>query len=360
MTEIEHSGRTHHPSRHDLSRHEECLRLSVAPMMDWTETHCRVFHRLLAPHARLYTEMVHANAVIQGDRDRLLAMDPVEHPVALQLGGSDPALLGQAALVGAEHGFDEINLNCGCPSDRVQAGRFGACLMREPQLVADGVAAMIAVLADAANARGDRQVPVTVKCRLGVDEDAHYDVFRDFIDTVAKAGCRTFIVHARNAWLQGLSPKDNREVPPLRYEWAYALKRERPDLQVIVNGGITTQQEAIAHLDHADGAMLGRAAYHDPHLLHRLDVALYGGEERTRASLLRAWRPYVESQLVRGVALKHLSRHVLGLFHGEHGGRAFRQILSEGAHKPGADWSLLERALAATEGDRHSRDRVAA
>jgi tRNA-dihydrouridine synthase A len=356
MTEIERYEKTHNSlMQRDLSRYQASLRLSVAPMMDWTDTDCRVFHRLLAPHARLYTEMVHANAVIQGDRSRLLAMDPVEHPVALQLGGSEPALLAQAALVGVEHGFDEINLNCGCPSDRVQAGRFGACLMREPQLVAEGVAAMIAVVAGSG-----RVVPVTVKCRLGVDEDAHYDVFLKFIDTVADAGCRTFIVHARNAWLQGLSPRDNREVPPLRYEWAYALKRERPQLQVVVNGGITTQQEAIAHLDHADGAMLGRAAYHDPHLLHRLDVALYGGEERTRGALLRAWRPYVESQLARGVALKHLSRHVLGLFHGERGGRAYRQILSEGAHKPGADWSLLESAIAATEGDWRSHDQAAA
>jgi len=338
------------PSAHDAQRDAPCeasSRLSVAPMMDWTDTHCRVFHRLLAPHARLYTEMVHGNAVVHGDRSRLLALDPVEHPVALQLGGSEPALLAQAARIGVGHGFDEINLNCGCPSDRVQAGRFGACLMREPQLVADSVAAMIAALADSG-----RDVPVTVKCRLGVDEDGHYDIFRNFIDTVAAAGCRIFVVHARNAWLQGLSPKDNREVPPLRYEWAYALKRERPELRVIVNGGITTQNEAIAHLDHADGAMLGRAAYHDPHLLHRLDVALHGGEERTRADLLRAWQPYVESQLARGVALKHLSRHVLGLFHGERGGRAFRQILSEGAHKPGAGWSLMAAAIAATEDGR--------
>lgn len=315
------------------------LRLSVAPMMDWTDTHCRVFHRLLAPHARLYTEMVHANAVIHGDRARLLAMDPVEHPVALQLGGSEPELLGEAARIGAEHGFDEINLNCGCPSDRVQAGRFGACLMREPALVADSVAAMV----EGCN------VPVTVKCRLGVDDDHDWDRFVHFIDTVAKAGCGMFVVHARNAWLQGLSPKENREVPPLRYDWAYRLKRERPQLQVVVNGGIATQDEATAHLDHTDGAMLGRAAYHDPYLLHRLDVAWFGGELRSRAELLRALRPYVEGQLERGVHLKHIARHLLGLFAGERGGRAFRQVLSEGAHKPGADWSLVEQAIAMTE-----------
>ncbi|MFC3551395.1 tRNA dihydrouridine(20/20a) synthase DusA [Lysobacter cavernae] len=326
------------------SRYEASLRLSVAPMMDWTDSHCRVFHRLLAPHARLYSEMVHANAVIHGDRDRLLAMDPVEHPVALQLGGSEPELLAQAAKIGAEYGFDEINLNCGCPSDRVQAGRFGACLMREPALVAASVAAMVEAC----------DVPVTVKCRLGVDDDHDYGTFSAFVDTIAQAGCRMFVVHARNAWLKGLSPKENREVPPLRYDWAYRLKRERPDLQIVVNGGIATQDEATQHLQHADGAMLGRAAYHDPYLLHRLDVAWFGGELRTRGELLRALRPYVEDQLARGplqkgVSLKHITRHLLGLFAGERGGRAFRQVLSEGAHKPGANWSLIEQALALTE-----------
>ncbi|HQY50016.1 MAG TPA: tRNA dihydrouridine(20/20a) synthase DusA [Thermomonas sp.] len=315
------------------------LRLSVAPMMDWTDSHCRVFHRLLAPHARLYSEMVHANAVVLGDRARLLAMDPCEHPVALQLGGSEPALLAQAARIGADWGYDEINLNCGCPSDRVQAGRFGACLMREPQLVADSVAAMIAAC----------NVPVTVKCRLGVDDDHEWQHFVRFIDTIADAGCQTFVVHARNAWLQGLSPKENREVPPLRYDWAYRLKRERPQLQVIVNGGIADAEEASAHLAHVEGAMLGRAAYHTPYLLHALDVRWFGGELQARAGLLRAYRPYVEAQLGRGVSLKHITRHLLGLFAGQPGGRAFRQVLSEGAHKPGADWTLVERALAVTE-----------
>ena len=317
----------------------QTTRLSVAPMMDWTDTHCRVFHRLLAPHARLYTEMVHANAVIHGDRARLLATDPVEHPVALQLGGSEPELLGAAAKIGAEYGFDEINLNCGCPSDRVQAGRFGACLMREPQLVAESVAAMVESC----------DVPVTVKCRLGVDDDHDWDRFDAFIDAVAAAGCGMFVIHARNAWLQGLSPKENREVPPLRYDWAYRLKRERPQLQIVVNGGIATQEEATAHLAHTDGAMLGRAAYHDPYLLHRLDVAWFGGELRSRGELLRAMRPYIEDQLARGVYLKHITRHLLGLFAGERGGRAFRQVLSEGAHKPGANWSLIEEAIAITE-----------
>lgn len=322
----------------------EQLRLSVAPMMDWTDSHCRVFHRLLAPHARLYSEMVHANAVVLGDRARLLSMDPCEHPVALQLGGSEPVLLAQAARIGADAGFDEINLNCGCPSDRVQAGRFGACLMREPQLVADSVAAMIAAC----------NVPVTVKCRLGVDDDHDFAHFLQFIDTIAEAGCVMFVVHARNAWLKGLSPKENREVPPLRYDWAYRLKRERPQLQVIVNGGIADAEEASAHLAHVEGAMLGRAAYHTPYLLHALDVRWFDGELQSRAELLRAYRPYVEAQLVRGVSLKHITRHLLGLFAGQPGGRAFRQVLSEGAHQPGADWTLVERALAVTERELYS------
>jgi tRNA-dihydrouridine synthase A len=313
--------------------------LSVAPMMDWTDSHCRVFHRLLAPHARLYTEMVHANAVLQGDRARLLARDPVENPVALQLGGSDPALLAGAARVGQAHGFDEVNLNVGCPSDRVQAGRFGACLMKEPALVAECVAAMIETV----------DIPVTVKCRLGVDEENDYARFASFIDTVAGAGCRIFFVHARNAWLKGLSPKENREVPPLRYDWAYRIKRERPSLTIVVNGGIATLEDSLTHVQQTDGVMLGRAAYHDPYLLHRLDVEMFGGEVKSRAQLLRALRPYVEAKLQQGVALKHITRHVLGLFHGQPGGRAFRQVLSEGAHRAGADWSLVEQAIAATE-----------
>ncbi|MEO6104670.1 MAG: tRNA dihydrouridine(20/20a) synthase DusA [Pseudoxanthomonas sp.] len=320
------------------------VRLSVAPMMDWTDSHCRVFHRLLAPGARLYTEMVHANAVVQGDRARLLARDTSENPVALQLGGSEPALLAQATRIGQAHGFDEVNLNVGCPSDRVQAGRFGACLMKEPALVADCVAAMIESVAGSAS-----PFPVTVKCRLGVDEEHDYDRFAAFIDTVAAAGCRIFFVHARNAWLQGLSPKENREVPPLRYDWAYRLKRERPQLTVAVNGGIATVEDSLQHLQQLDGVMLGRAAYHDPYVLHRLDAALSGAEVKPRAQLLRALRPYVEDRLAHGVALKHITRHVLGLYHAQPGGRAFRQVLSEGAHKPGADWKLVEQAIGMTE-----------
>jgi tRNA-dihydrouridine synthase A len=330
------------PAMTAVSAYAASARLSVAPMMDWTDRHCRVFHRLLAPHARLYTEMVHANAVVLGDRERLLGFDPVEHPLALQLGGSEPAVLAHAARIGQDWGYDEVNLNCGCPSDRVQAGRFGACLMREPVLVADCVAAMVAAV----------ELPVTVKCRLGVDEDKDYDQFLRFIDTVAAAGCQTFVVHARNAWLQGLSPKENREVPPLRYDWAWQLKRDRPGLQVLVNGGIATVEQAQAQLAHADGVMVGRAAYHDPYVLHRMDVAIHGGTLCERGQLLLALRPYVETQLAAGVALKHITRHVLGLFHGQPGGRAFRQVLSEGAHRPGTGWELLERALAHPAGAR--------
>ncbi len=314
------------------------IHLSVAPMMDWTDRHCRVFHRLLAPTARLYTEMVHANAVIHGDRERLIGFDPSEHPLALQLGGSDPALLAQAARIAQEWGYDEVNLNCGCPSDRVQAGRFGACLMREPALVADCVAAMVAAT----------EIPITVKCRLGVDEDDDYDLFAAFVDRQVAAGAAMVIVHARNAWLKGLSPKENREVPPLRYDWAWRLKQERPMLPVLINGGLASVEAVQAQAGKVDGVMLGRAAYHDPYLLHQLESLHTNTPLQARADLLRSFQPYVERQLQQGLALKHITRHVLGLFHGQPGGRAFRQVLSEGSHKPGADWTLVEEALAMT------------
>ncbi len=321
------------------ARYARSLRLSVAPMMDWTDRHCRVFHRVLAPSARLYTEMVHANAVIHGDRQRLVGFDPVEHPVALQLGGSEPALLAQAAQIAEAWGYDEVNLNCGCPSDRVQAGRFGACLMREPGLVADCVAAMHAAVS----------IPITVKCRLGVDEDKDYAAFAGFVDQVVAAGSAMVVVHARNAWLKGLSPKENREVPPLRYDWAYRLKQQRPQLPVVLNGGIASVQAAQLHLQQLDGVMLGRAAYHDPYVLHQLESTLAGTSPVSRIELLRQMQPYVEARLSEGLALKHITRHLLGLFHGQPGGRAFRQILSEGAHRPGAGWSLVEQALRVTE-----------
>ncbi|PKM15940.1 MAG: tRNA dihydrouridine(20/20a) synthase DusA [Gammaproteobacteria bacterium HGW-Gammaproteobacteria-2] len=321
-------------------RYDASIRLSVAPMMDWTDRHCRAFHRILAPQARLYTEMVHAQAVLHGDRERLIGYDAAEHPLALQLGGSDPQLLAQAARIGAEWGYDEINLNVGCPSDRVQAGRFGACLMKEPALVADCVAAMVAAV----------PVPVSVKCRLGVDDADDYAQFRGFIDTVAQAGCRVFVVHARNAWLKGLSPKENREVPPLRYEWAHRLKRERPDLSVVLNGGIDTLEKIADNLPLVDGVMIGRAAYHMPYALHQMQQRVFtpGQPLRDRADLLRAFQPYVEKQLVQGVALKYMARHVLGLYNAQPGGRHFRQILSQGFTDREAGWELVEAAIAAT------------
>jgi tRNA-dihydrouridine synthase A len=319
------------------------LRLSVAPMMDWTDSHCRAFHRLLAPNARLYSEMVHANAVIHGDRGRLLAMDPSEHPVALQLGGSEPPLLAQAAAIGVAAGFDEVNLNCGCPSDRVQAGRFGACLMREPQLVADSVAAMIAAVPG---------VPVTVKCRLGVDDDHEWERFLAFVDTIAEAGCRTFVVHARNAWLQGLSPKENRDVPPLDYALVRRLKRERPHLSVTINGGVASLDEAEAHLDASDGVqldgvMLGRAAYHEPAILGQADRRLFGvdGPDVDAFEAIAGYRPYLSARLAEGVHLPAMTRHMLGLMHGRPGARTYRRILTVEAVRPGAGLEVVDRAV---------------
>jgi tRNA-dihydrouridine synthase A len=324
------------PRRADVDA--SARRLSVAPMMDWTDRHCRYFHRQLAADARLYTEMVHANAVLHGDRERLLGFDPSEQPLALQLGGSEPELLAAATRIAADLGYAEVNLNVGCPSDRVQSGRFGACLMREPALVADCFAAMQAAVS----------IPVTVKCRIGVDDQDPADSLFGFVDTVAAAGCQVFAVHARKAWLQGLSPKENRDVPPLDYPLVYRLKRERPGLVVVINGGIEDEAAVDEHLRHVDGVMIGRAAYHTPYLLHRLQQRLFGGQLLPRDELLQRLRPYVDAQLARGVALKHIVRHVLGLFHGERGGRVFRQILSEGAHREGADWTLVEHALQPT------------
>jgi tRNA-dihydrouridine synthase A len=309
-------------------------RICVAPMMDWTDRHCRYFHRLLSPRARLYTEMVTSAALVRGKQLRLLEHNQQEHPVALQLGGSDPHELAQAARFGAEAGYDEINLNVGCPSDRVQSGRFGACLMREPALVGDCVKAM----------RDAVSVPVTVKCRIGVDDQDDYAGLQHFTETMLEAGVEVLAVHARKAWLQGLSPKENREIPPLDYERVYRLKREFPQLVVVINGGIATVAEVQAHLAQLDGVMLGRAAYHDPYLLAQVEAALYGEPLPQRAEVLRHLQPYVEAELARGTALKHISRHLLGLYQGEPGARAFRRTLSEGAHLPGAGWALLELA----------------
>jgi len=311
-------------------------------MMDWTTTQCRVLHRALSPSARLYTEMVHANAVLLGNRARLLEFDPSEHPLALQLGGSDPRTLADATRVAVEHGFDEVNLNCGCPSDRVQSGRFGACLMLEPDLVADCVAAMI----EAANGA----IPVTVKCRIGVDaQDDDIDLAR-FVDALAAVGCRVFIVHARKAWLKGLSPRENREIPPLNYPRVWRLKQDRPELTIVLNGGITTipaMQEAVTQLD---GVMLGRVAWHEPYVLALAEQALFEGNHRLpdRVALIRSLYPYVRSRLAKGEGLGHCIRPMLGLFQGLPGARRFRRVLSDGAHKVGADESLIEAALAAS------------
>ncbi len=311
-------------------------RLSVAPMMDWTDRHCRFFHRLLAPHARLYTEMVTSAALVRGRQLRLLEHSQQEHPVALQLGGSEPAELAEAARLGAAAGYDEINLNVGCPSDRVQSGRFGACLMYEPALVADCVKAM----RDAVN------VPVTVKCRIGVDEQDDYADLQHFTETMLEAGVEVLVVHARKAWLKGLSPKENREIPPLDYPRVHRLKREFPQLVVAINGGLASVAQVQAQLAELDGVMLGRAAYHDPYLLARLEHALYGTPLPSREDVLLRLRPYIEAELARGTALKHITRHLLGLYQGEPGARGFRRTLSEGAHLPGADWALIAQAMA--------------
>lgn len=304
--------------------------------MDWTDRHCRYFHRLLSPHARLYTEMVTSAALVRGKQLRLLEHSQQEHPVALQLGGSDPRELAEAARYGAQAGYDEINLNVGCPSDRVQSGRFGACLMREPALVGDCVKAM----------RDAVSVPVTVKCRIGVDDQDEYADLQHFTETMIEAGVEVLVVHARKAWLQGLSPKENREIPPLDYERVYRLKREFPQLVVVINGGITTVQAMRQHLVHVDGVMLGRAAYHEPYVLAQVEAALYDMPLPSRDSVLQHMRPYIEAELARGTALKHITRHLLGLYQGEPGARAFRRILSEGAHLSGANWSLIEQAMA--------------
>jgi tRNA-dihydrouridine synthase A len=313
-------------------------------MMDWTDRHCRFFHRLLAPHALLYTEMVTAPAVVHGDRERLLGFDAAEHPVALQLGGSDVDELAQAARIGVDLGYDEINLNVGCPSDRVQSGRFGACLMREPVLVRDCIAAM-------RDAVAHTNAVVTVKCRIGVDDQDEYAGLAEFVDEVHASGCDVFIVHARKAWLKGLSPKENREVPPLNYERVYRLKREHPQLKVVVNGGITTLAEVQEHLRHSDGVMLGRVAYHEPYRLAEVEHALYGTPLPDRDDVLHRLRPYVEAHLARGDRLQHITRHILGLYQGLPGARAFRRMLSERAHRADAGWDVVERAIAARSGE---------
>ena len=314
-------------------------------MMEWTDRHCRYFLRLISRRTFLYTEMVTAEAVLYGNRERVLGFSPEEHPVGLQLGGSDANKLAAAAKIGADYGYDEINLNIGCPSDRVQSGRFGACLMAEPDLVAECVAAM----GEAAS------LPITVKCRIGIDDQDAEESLDKFVDGVAAAGARTFIVHARKAWLKGLSPKENRDVPPLDYDRVARLKARRPELEIVLNGGIESLASARAHLGEVDGVMLGRAAYADPYLLAEVDREMFGSDETppTRLDVLDRFVPYVEAQLAQGARLNQMTRHILGLFHGQPRARAFRRHLAENAHLDGAGIDVLLAARRIVAGEEH-------
>ncbi len=315
-------------------------RLAVAPMMDWTDRHCRFFHRQLTRRALLYTEMVVADAVIHGDRERLLGFDPAEHPVALQLGGSDPAKLAEAARVGETFGYDEINLNVGCPSDRVQSGTFGACLMRTPDLVADCVEAMKVSVTN---------IPVTVKCRIGVDEQDPESALDELADRVFSAGADALWVHARKAWLQGLSPKENRDIPPLDYERVYRLKQRLPERFIGINGGILGLDEAAEHLKYVDGVMLGRAAYHTPGVLAAVDARIYREPHSALSDdeLCALMSDYAAQHIKRGGRIGHVTRHMVGLFHGRPGARRFRQILSTDAYRPGTGPEVIHAAFAA-------------
>lgn len=310
-------------------------------MLDWTDRHCRFFLRLMSRNARLYTEMVTTGALLFGDRERFLQFDPAEHPVALQLGGSDPDALARCAEMGAAYGYDEINLNCGCPSDRVQEGRFGACLMKEPERVAAAVAAM----------RQATRVPVTVKSRIGVDDSEEYGFLRDFVGQVADAGCEVFVVHARKAWLKGLSPKENREIPPLRYEVVQQLKREFPQLTIVLNGGLRDLATSAEQLQILDGVMLGREIYENPYLMTEVDAAFFGeaSARPSRREVLEHLLPYVEHHLAQGGSLNHITRHILGLYRNQPGGRTFRRVLSQNATKPGAGIEVIQQALRETE-----------
>lgn len=312
-------------------------RVCVAPMMDYTDRHFRYFIRLMSRHTRLYTEMVTSGAILHGDHRRLLEFHAAEHPLALQLGGSEPAALAACTRIAADYGYDEVNLNVGCPSDRVQSGRFGACLMNEPKLVADCVAAMGAASA----------LPVTVKTRIGVDERDSYEELTEFVGTVATAGCRVFIIHARKAWLKGLSPKENREIPPLRYDVAVRLKRDFPALTVVVNGGVQTLEAMESHLGAFDGVMVGREAVSNPYLFADADRRFFDAAAPvlSRGEILRAWLPYLGAQLQEGIPLQRMTRHALGLFHGCPGARAWRRALSEEATRPGAGLAVLHEAM---------------
>ena len=314
-------------------------KVSIAPMMDWTDRHCRFFLRLLAPSARLYTEMVTAAALTHGDAERLLQFDVVEHPVALQLGGSDPKMMADAAKLGAQAGYDEININVGCPSDRVQSGQFGACLMSSPDVVASCFKEMSSV----------SDVPVTVKTRIGIDDQISYEFLREFIAILHTAGCDTFIVHARVAILQGLSPRENRSVPPLHYDRVYELKREFPDLTIVLNGGIVSTEQVLSHLETVDGVMIGRQAYHQPYFLTELEAVLFDHKDwqaPSRHEVIGLMIPYIERQMSAGTELKNITRHLLGLYAGQPGARAWRRHLSEHTHLPGAGIEVLQKALA--------------
>jgi len=312
--------------------------LSVAPMMDWTDRHCRYFHRLLAPSALLYTEMVTTGAIIHGDADRFLAYNPEEHPLALQLGGSEPRDLAACARIAEQRGFDEINLNVGCPSDRVQKGRFGACLMLEPQTVKDCMSAMQEAVS----------IPVTIKTRLGVDDHYSYEYMRDFVGKVTESGCDVFIMHARKAVLAGLSPKQNRDVPPLHHDWVYRLKQEMPTLEIVINGGINSLESAQSHMEHVDGVMLGRAAYQTPWVLAECQATLFDQHTSVdRNGIIEQMTEYIEKQVANDVAVKHISRHVLGLFQGIPGAKAWRRYLSENAWRDDKNSEILLQARAA-------------
>ncbi len=315
---------------------DDAYRFSVAPMMDWTDRHCRAFHRCLTKRALLFTEMVTADAVIHGDRDRLIGFSEVEHPVVLQLGGNEPAKMAEAARIGEAFGYDEVNINCGCPSDRVQSGAFGACLMRDPVTVAACVAEM----------RTAVSIPVTVKCRIAIDDDPPRETLFGFVDQVAAEGCEVFTVHARKAWLKGLSPKENRDIPPLDYDLVAQLKAERPELTIVLNGGIQTMAAAQGHLEAFDGVMLGRAAYQTPSLLLGVD-RLWGDDVPIDEwEAIEAYRPYIAERLAEGLRLHAMTRHMIGLFQGRPGARAWRRTLSEKAPREGAGLDVLDEALA--------------
>lgn len=314
-------------------------RLSVAPMMDWTDRHCRYLHRLMSRHTLLYTEMVTAPAIVHGDVERLLAFDPAEHPVALQLGGSDPDQLAQATQVGCDFGYGEVNLNVGCPSDRVQSGRFGACLMLEPALVADCVQAM---------QEASTGAKITVKCRIGVDDQIPADILPEFLETVSSRGVCSFTIHARMAWLDGLSPKENRDIPPLDYELVHRMKADFPQLEIILNGGIADLETALEHINRGlDGAMIGRAAYHTPtDILCSADRRVFGqGADSSAEDAVAQMLPYIENHVSKGGRLNQITRHMLGLFSGRAGARQWRRTLSEQAHKAGSGPEVVEQAL---------------